>query len=58
MEGVNGLFEQPQSGRPSVIDEKTIKGVLKLTTERVPHETTHWSVQLMAEYAQVRAWQV
>lgn len=47
-EGINGLFDQPRSGRPTVIDERTIKKVLKLTTERVPHEATHWSVQLMA----------
>jgi len=57
-EGINGLFDQPRSGRPSVIDEKTIKRVLKLTTERIPHEATHWSVQLMAEYAQASTWQV
>lgn len=57
-DGIGGLFDQPRSGRPTVIGEKTVKRVLKLTTERIPREATHWSVQLMAEYAQVSTWQV
>ena len=57
-DGIDGLFDQPRSGRPTVIDEKTVKRVLKLTTERIPREATHWSVQFMAEYAQVSTWQV
>lgn len=57
-EGTTGLLDQPRPGRPTVINEKIVKKVLKLTTERVPHETTHWSVTLMAKYAQVTTWQV
>lgn len=57
-EGLDGLFDKPRSGRPTVIDEKTVKKVLKLTTERVPHESTHWSVQLMSKYAEISTWQV
>lgn len=57
-EGLAGLFDQARSGRPTVIDEKTVKRVLKLTTERVPQEATHWSVRLMAEYAGISTWQV
>lgn len=56
--GVEGLLDQARSGRPKVIDEKTVKRVLKLTTERIPHEATHWSQRLMAEYAGVTTWQV
>ena len=56
--GVDGLLDQPRSGRPTVIDAEITKRVLQLTTERVPHEATHWSVQLMAEYAQITTWQV
>lgn len=57
-EGIAGLEDKHRSGRPTVIDEKTVKKVLKLTTERVPRESTHWSVQLMAEYAGITTWQV
>ena len=56
--GLEGLEDQPRSGRPSVIDKKTVERVLKLTTERVPHESTHWSIMLMAKYAGVTPWQV
>ena len=34
-----------------MIDKKTVERALKLTTERVPHESTHWSVMLMAKKA-------
>lgn len=57
-DGIKGLLDRPRSGRPTVIDEEMVKKVLKLTTERVPHEATHWSVSLMAEYAQTTTWQV
>jgi len=57
-DGVGGLLDKPRPGRPSVIDEKTVKKVLRLTTERIPQESTHWSVRLMAEYAGVTTWQV
>lgn len=56
--GIPGLEDKHRSGRPTVIDEKTVRKVLKLTTERVPRESTHWSVQLMAEYAGITTWQV
>ena len=56
--GVDGLRDLPRSGRPSVIDDKIVRRVLKLTTEKVPQEATHWSIRLMAEYAQVSTWQV
>ena len=56
--GVEGLRDLPRSGWPSVIDDKIVRRVLKLMTEKVPLEATHWSIRLMAEYAQVSAWQV
>jgi transposase len=56
--GAQGLFDQPRPGRPTKISEKTIKRVLKLTTQYVPEEATQWSVQLMAKYAQITTWQV
>lgn len=57
-EGIAGLEDKFRSGRPTVIDEETVKKVLKLTTERVPRESNYWSVQLMAEYAGITTWQV
>ncbi|ODB99854.1 DDE endonuclease [Candidatus Thiodiazotropha endoloripes] len=56
--GIDGLYDASRSGRPSVIDEKTVQKVLKMTCEQVPHESTHWSIALMAEYAQISTWQV
>ena len=57
-DGPDGLLDQPRSGRPTVIDEKTVKRVLQLTTQYVPEEATHWSVRLMAKHAGVSCWQV
>ena len=57
-EGTEGLYDQQRPGRPGVIDEKLVKKVLKLTTERIPQEATHWSIRLMAEYAGATTWQV
>lgn len=56
--GLDGLLDMPRPGRPTKLDEKTVKKVLKLTTERIPHEASHWSVQLMAQYAGITTWQV
>ena len=57
-EGIDGLLERSRSGRPTVIDKETIDKVLFLTTKRIPQEATHWSIELMARYAQVTRWQV
>jgi len=57
-EGIDGLLERARSGRPTVIDKKTVDKVLFLTTKRIPQESTHWSIKLMARYAEVTPWQV
>jgi transposase len=57
-EGVEGLLERSRSGRPTVIDKATVDKVLFLTTRRIPQEVTHWSIQLMAQYAEITPWQV
>ena len=57
-EGIDGLLERSRSGRPTVIDKETVDKVLFLTTKRIPQEATHWSIELMARYAQVTPWQV
>jgi len=56
--GLNALNDRPRSGRPTVIEADTVKRVLKLTRERVPQESDHWSLSLMARYAQTTIWQV
>jgi transposase len=35
-----------------------VKEILTLTTQRIPKESTHWSLRLMAKYAGVTRWQV
>ena len=57
-DGIAGLHDAPRPGRPTVIDEKTVQKVLKMTCEQLPHEATHWSIALMAQYAQISTWQV
>lgn len=56
--GVEGLQDEPRSGRPTKLTEAKIKRILQLTTERIPKEATHWSTRLMAKYAGVTQWQV
>lgn len=57
-EGIDGLLERPRSGRPTVIDKKIVDKVMFLTTKRIPEEATHWSIKLLARYAEVTPWQV
>lgn len=57
-EGLDGLSDRPRPGRPTTLDEETIREVLFLTTQRIPKEATHWSTRLMAKYADVSQWQV
>ena len=56
--GVDGLVDEPRSGRPPTLDEKTINRVLTLTTQYVPEEATQWSERLMAVHAGVTPYQV
>ncbi len=57
-EGVAGLLDRPRPGQPRKLSDDKVKEVLWLTTERIPKEATHWSVRLMAKYAQTTTWQV
>ncbi len=57
-EGLDGLLERPRSGRPTVICKEVVDRVLYLTTKRIPEESTHWSIELMAKYAEITPWQV
>lgn len=57
-EGIDSLADRPRSGRPSEIESSTVERVLRLTKERVPAESDHWSLSLMAKYAATTIWQV
>ena len=52
-DGLDGLCDKPRSGRPRELDPEVAKRILRLTVERIPRESTHWSVRLMAKYAGV-----
>ena len=54
-DGLGGLVDRPRSGRPTVLNRRTVERILFLTAERVPVEATHWSTRLMARYAGGRA---
>jgi transposase len=56
--GLAGLRDHGRAGRPRKMTQAKAKEILRLTTERIPHEASHWSVRLMAEYAGVSTWQV
>lgn len=57
-EGLAGLSDHPRSGQPRKLTPAKVQEILRLTTERIPEEATHWSLRLMAKYAQVTRWQV
>src|SRR5258708_711659 len=56
--GLAGLADRPRSGQPRKLSLVATRRILDLTTQRIPHEATHWSVRLMAKYAGVTTWQV
>ena len=56
--GIQGLADRPRSGQPKKLTDATVKEVLRMTVECIPHEATHWSVRLMAKAARVTTWQV
>lgn len=57
-EGLAGVVDRRRSGRPGVINPRTVERIRFLTSERVPVEATHGSTRLMAGYAGVTWWQV
>lgn len=56
--GLEGLKDLPRPGQPTKASGDLVQTVLKLTVERVPKEATHWSLRLMAKYANTTKWQV
>ena len=57
-DGMPGLSDHPRSGQPRKLDASKTREILRLTTERIPEEATHWSLRLMAKHAGVTRWQV
>lgn len=57
-QGLSGLRDAPRPGQPRKLDQKKVKAILDDTVKKLPKESTHWSVRLMAEYAGVSRWQV
>jgi len=57
-DGVEGLKDLPRPGQPRKMTPEKAKQILDWTTHRVPRESTHWSLTLMAKYAGVTRWQV
>ena len=49
--GIKGLVDRPRSGQPKKLTDETVKEVLRMTVECIPHEAIHWSVRLMAKAA-------
>ena len=56
--GVDGLQDRPRPGQPRKLTLAVAEKILRLTVERVPRESTHWSIRLMAKYAGVTEHQV
>ena len=45
---LDGLLDQPRSGRPRMIDDADVDRVIALTLETTPKDATHWSTRAMA----------
>ena len=44
---LDGLLDQPRSGRPRMIDDADVERVIALTLEATPKDATHWSTRSM-----------
>ena len=47
-QGLNGLVDEPRSGRPRTVSDADVERVLALTLETMPEDSTHWSSRSMA----------
>ena len=45
---LDGLLDQPRSGRPRMIDDADVERVIALTLEATRKDATHWSTRSMA----------
>jgi len=51
--GIAGLYDLPRSGQPRKVTAEKAAEILRLTVERIPAESTHWSLRLMSRYVGV-----
>ncbi len=51
--GVAALADGPRPGPPRKLTKRKAEEILRRTTREIPHESTHWSLRLMAKYAAV-----
>lgn len=56
--GLAALRDLPRPGAPRRLPPGKAEEILRLTTQRIPTEATHWSERLMAKYAGVSQHQV
>ena len=45
---LDGLLDQPRSGRPRMVDDADVERVIALTLETTPKDATHWRTRSMA----------
>ena len=45
---LDGLVDEPRSGRPRTVSDADVERVLALTLETMPEDSTHWSTRSMA----------
>ncbi len=57
-EGVEGLKDRPRPGQPRKLSPAKARQILHDTVHRIPRESTHWSLRLMAKNAGVTVHQV
>ena len=57
-EGISGLYDRPRPGQPRKLIPKKVKRILHETVHSIPRESTHWSLRLMAKYADVTVHQI
>lgn len=53
-----GLADKPRPDQPRKLSQEKVREILTLTTQRIPVEATHWSLRLMARYADTTIHQV
>lgn len=56
--GRDALADSPRSGRPRKMTSELAAEILRKTVHEIPHESTHWSLRLMARYTGTTVHQV